>query len=86
MIEALARMRSAYAKDEIEDFEGYVWFNTVKERLMQIYPAAKQDFRQFVLEKMVVSTVAQALIKSPVVDALNMLANTNSVMGGSDEN
>ena len=86
MIEALARMRSAYAKDEIEDFEGYVWFNTVKERLMQLYPAAKQDFRLFVQEKMVVSSAAQALIKSPVVDALNMLANTSSGMGGSDEN
>lgn len=86
MIEALARMRTAYANEEIEDFEGYIWFNTVKERLMQLYPGARQDFKQFVLEKMVVSSVAQALIKSPVVDALNMLANTSSLLGGSDEN
>lgn len=86
MIEALARMRRAYANDEIEDFEGYIWFNTVKERLMQLYPAARQDFKQFVLDEMVVSSVAQVLIKSPVVDALNMLANTSSEMGGSDEN
>jgi hypothetical protein len=86
MIEALARMRTAYANDEIEDFEGYFWFNTVKERLMQLYPDARQDFRQFVLDKMVVSSVAQALIKSPIADALNMLANTSSLLGGSDEN
>lgn len=86
MIEALARMRNAYANDELEDFEGYVWFNAVKERLMQLYPAARLDIKQFVLEKMVISSVAQALIKSPVVDALNMLANSSSVMGGSDEN
>jgi hypothetical protein len=86
MIEALARMRTAYANEEIEDFEGYIWFNTVKERLVQLYPGAREDFKQFVLEKMVVSSVAQALIKSPVVDALNMLANTSSLLGGSDEN
>jgi len=35
---------------------------------------------------MEIASVAQSLIKSPVVDALDMLANSSSDVGGSDEN
>ena len=86
MMEALSRMRDAYQNDELNDFEDFVWFNSVKDRMMQLYPEARQDIKQFVLEKMEIASVAQSLIKSPVVDALDMLANSSSDVGGSDEN
>ena len=86
MMEALARMREAYRSDDLEDFKDFVWFNVVRERIMQLYPAAKDDMRKFLCDDMNMATVAQALIKSPVVDALNMLANSSSATGGADEN
>ena len=86
MMEALACMREAYRSDALGDIKDFVWFNAVRERIMQLYPLAKQDMKRFLCEEMNIATVAQSLIKSPVVDALNMLANSSSVAGGSDEN
>ena len=86
MMEALSRMRDAYKNEELEDFEDFVWFNSVKERMKQLYPEARRDMCRFVLEKMEIASVAQSLIKSPVVDALDMLANSGSSAGGADEN
>ena len=86
MMEALACMREAYRSDALGDIKDFVWFNAVRERIMQLYPLAKQDMKGFLCGEMNIATVAQSLIKSPVVDALNMLANSSSVAGGSDEN
>lgn len=82
MMEALYRMRDAYKEDEVEDLENLVWFNVVKERIEQLYPEARQNIMQFVVEKMNVASVAQTLIKSPVVDALHKLSNSEAVTGG----
>lgn len=86
MMEALACMREAYRGDDLGDLKDFVWFNAVRERIMQLYPAAKQDMRKFLCDDMNIATVAQSIIKSPVVEALNMLANSTSAAGGADEN
>lgn len=86
MMEALSRMRDAYQSDDVDDFKDFIWFNTVRERMMWLYPEARNDICKFVCKDMDLATVAQALIKSPVVDALDMLANSSSVTGDADEN
>lgn len=88
MMEALGHMQKVMIADDGDegDLREFIWFNVVKKRILLLYPDAKQDWEKFVREDMSIVSVAQTLIKSPVVEALQWLSNSDVASGGDDEN
>lgn len=87
MMEALSHMQKVMiAEGDEGDLRDFIWFNTVKNRIVQLYPVAQQDWVKFVCEDMSIASVAQTLIKSPVVEALQRLYSSDGASGGDDEN
>ena len=71
--------------EELGDFEDFIWYQKIIERIEYLHPEAKLDRIHYLTEKMSVPDVAQELIKYPISKAISKVASMGETMEGDDE-